>query len=117
MAGASYSEQVVDSCTSAGAYAFVFTFLILCLTLDAPHTENVGLFEKAYGVEAPAFVPVDACDVDNIERLVSQPPRDGAYEYTYVTSKSKKKVTVKLNGDKLTMVVDHGVIRPNGKCI
>ena len=121
VAGASYSEHVVDSCISASSYASVLTFLILCLALvvmhDAPHAENVELFEKAYGVEAAAFVPVDDRNVDNIEELVSQPPSDGAYEYTYVTSKSKKKVTVKLNDDKLTMVGDHGVIRPNGKGI
>lgn len=114
----SYSKKVDNLIDSVGFVMAFMAFIIMSVAfMNDVHTENVELFEKAYGVEAAAFVPVDARNVDNIEKLVSQPPHDGAYEYTYITSKSKKKVTVKLNGDKLTMVGDHGVIRPNGKGI
>ena len=106
-----------------GIISFAVAIVAIFFMANPPHEENVQLVEKEYGVNSAAFIPVKNNDDENYLRecnefnTVVSSGYDGRYDYTYFTNKGKYDITMKIENGKMTMVDNHGIVKPNGKGI
>lgn len=119
--GVGYAYDVIsDDIYSHGAVIcglimFVITGVAIIIMANPSHEENIQTFERAYGMDSAAFIPVD----DKTPEFTWAIANGSCVRnnYTYVANGGRHNVSVIIDNGKMTMVSDGGVVKPDGKGI